>query len=195
MAAFRDPLNLNLDMDMVDDIDAVKGLLEYTDSVFTDVFNYWCDKLQASSQPIASWPGIVTPRRSHVPSNDFSCMISKEMFDEVFLSGIIRECENAEASIYHLDGPGALRHLDSLLEIESLNAIQWIWGAGNGRSSDWLEVFQKCQKAGKGLQINVEMDEIDVLMENLRPEGVWMRIATPSRDEAEFALERISKWT
>ncbi|MCK5845420.1 MAG: hypothetical protein KAG97_11975 [Victivallales bacterium] len=192
LAAFRDPLNLNLDM--MDERQSVKSLLKRTDEVFADVFNFWCDKLEAAGQPIGTWAGIVSPRKSHIPSNDFSCMISTEMFEEFFLSGIIKECENAEASIYHLDGPGALRHLDALLEINSLNAIQWVWGAGNGRVSDWLEVFQRCQNADKGLQITCQFEELDLLIENLRPEGVWLRVGIDTAELAEQVISKISKW-
>ena len=192
LAGFRDPLNLNFDL--IDNVDAVKSLLKYTDDVFEDVFNFWCDKLQSAGQAIGTWAGIATPKRSHVPSDDFSCMISNEMFNDIFLPGITRECDAAEASIYHLDGPDALRHLDSLLDISSLNAIQWIWGAGNGRASDWLEVFQRCQSAEKGLQITCAMDELDVMIENLKPEGVWLRLAIENEDDANLALKKISKW-
>ena len=52
-------------------------------------------------------------------------MVSKETFDDLFLPGIRQECRHAEASLYHLDGPNALTHLDSLLEIPELDAIQW----------------------------------------------------------------------
>ncbi len=28
-------------------------------------------------------------------------------------------------SPFHLDGPGALKHLDALLELDELDAVQW----------------------------------------------------------------------
>jgi hypothetical protein len=36
---------------------------------------------------------------------------------------------HVERTIYHLDGPGALRHLDRLLAIPELDCAQWIQGA------------------------------------------------------------------
>jgi hypothetical protein len=193
LASFRDPANLN--MDMLTAPEQVSSLLAYVNDVFIDVFNYYVDRLQAHGQAIASWPGIVSSRRWHVPSNDFSCMISKEMFDEVFLPGIVRECRNAEASIYHLDGPDALRHLDSLLEIKELNAIQWVYGAGRGGPLDWLHVYKRCQDAGKGLQIGVGMEELDTLMENLKPEGVWLSVGgVRNTEQADEVIRRVSRW-
>ncbi len=193
LTAFRDPLNLNIDM--IENLDHVKKLREYVDEVFVEVFNFFMDYLQDRRQAIATWAGPVSSRRWHVPSNDFSCMISREMFDEAFLPGIALECRNAEASIYHLDGPGALKHLDSLLEIPELNAIQWVYGAGNGRATDWLDVYRKCQAAGKGIQLHVGVDELDTIIAELRPEGAWLGVGVDSVDDAEEVLRRVSRWT
>jgi len=193
IAAFRDPLNLN--MDMIDCPDEVKKLRGYVDDVFEEVFRFYMDKLQGAGQAVSSWPGIVSLKRWHVPSNDFSCMISKQMFDDIFLPGIVRECRLAEASIYHLDGPQALTHLDSLLQIKELNVIQWVYGAGRGRASDWLPVYRKCQAAGKGIQLGVSPDELDTIMENLKPDGVWLRInGIEDEETAASIIRKVSKW-
>ena len=192
IAAFRDPQQLNIDM--IEALDDVKALLRYTNRVYFEIMDFYYTKFLAAGQAITSWPGIVSSRKWYVPSNDFSCMISKAMFDDAFLPGIIEECRHTEASIYHLDGPTALQHLDSLLAIPELNAIQWVYGAGHGRSSDWLPVYQKCQKAGKGIQLWAGTDELDTIMQNLKPNGVWLGVGVNSRDEAAEVLKRVAKW-
>jgi hypothetical protein len=122
-------------------------------------------------------------------------MISKEMYDEFFLPDIVAECRHMEATIYHLDGPDALRHLESLLEIKKLNAIQWVYGAGHGRASDWLDVYKKCQAAGKALQIEIEPDELETMLENLKPEGVNLGINNVTdSDTADALIKRLEKW-
>jgi gamma-glutamylcyclotransferase (GGCT)/AIG2-like uncharacterized protein YtfP len=193
LAAFRDPINLNLDM--IDAVDEVKSLLKYTDEVFLWVFEEFCRKLSGAGQAISCWPRIVSRLKWFVPSNDFSCMVSKAMFDDVFLPGIAESCRKVEASVYHLDGPGALQHLDSLLEIKELNAIQWVHGAGNGRPGDWLHVYKKCQAAGKGLHIYMDANDLDVIIENLKPEGLWLCIGgVKNKDESSNILKRLGKW-
>lgn len=193
IAAFRDPLEFN--MDMIERPDEVKKLLRYVTDVYFECIDYFFEKFATVQGAYSTWPGIVTTKRYYVPSNDFSIMISKEMFDDLFLPGIIEECEHMEANIYHLDGPGALRHLDSLLSIKSLNAIQWVYGAGNGRASDWLHVYKKCQAAGKGLQINLELDEIDLFMRELKPNGLWLAIhGVPDRETGEAILKKMMTW-
>ncbi|MCX5757659.1 MAG: trimethylamine corrinoid protein 2, partial [Candidatus Hydrogenedentes bacterium] len=83
----------------------------------------------------------------------------------------------------------------SLLGIKELNAIQWVFGAGNGIASDWIPVYQRCQAAGKGIQIFASADEVDFFASKLRPEGVWMGVSVRNREEAEVVLRRVSKWT
>jgi hypothetical protein len=192
IAAFRDPLNLNFDM--IEAKDDVVALLAKVTEVYFQVYDFYYNKFKANDQAITSWPGIVSSRKWYVPSNDFSCMVSKEMFDEVFLPGIIEECQFMEANIYHLDGPDALRHLDSLLDIKELNAIQWVYGAGNNRASDWIPVYKKIQAAGKGMQAWIEPDELDIFKRELKPEGVWLGVFVPDEDTANSVLKSVESW-
>jgi hypothetical protein len=193
IAALRDPVQLNYDM--IEHLAEVKRLLRYVTDLYLKVYDFYYDKLRAADQPISTWAGIVSNKKWLVPSNDFSCMISPNMFTDVFLESIVEECQHYEASLYHLDGPAALKHLDSLLGIRELRAIQWVYGAGNGRASDWLPVYRKCQAAGKGLEIHLEPDEIDLFMENLKPEGVCIHLGgVRDREEAEALIKKIAGW-
>jgi hypothetical protein len=194
IASLRDPHRLNLDM--IDFPEEVNKLQAYVTEVYKEVYDFFCDKLTAAGQLCCTWAGIVSTKRWYVPSVDFSCMISPKMFEETFLPGVVAECQHYEASVYHLDGPGAIKHLDALLDIEELNAIQWVWGAGQGRATDWMDIYIRCQKAGKGLQIGpVEPDELDTLMDTLRPEGVWLgMVGIEDQEEAKAVLRRASQW-
>jgi hypothetical protein len=53
------------------------------------VYDLFYDMLRAEGMPIATWTPAIHGGRYYVPSNGFSCMISKEMFREVFLPGIV----------------------------------------------------------------------------------------------------------
>lgn len=83
VAAFRDPLSLNIDM--IEAKEQVVQMLEEVARVYFQTFDHFYNKLTAAGQPMCSWAGIVSTKKWYVPSNDFSCMVSKEMFDEVFL--------------------------------------------------------------------------------------------------------------
>lgn len=57
-------------------------------------------------------------------------MISTQMYEELVVGELLEELDFLDASIYHLDGPDALKHLDRLLAIDKLKGIQWVYGAG-----------------------------------------------------------------
>lgn len=193
IAAWRDPENLAIDM--IENIDQVKKALGYIDQVYFEVYDDFYNLLKSHNQAFTNWAGHVSTKKWYVPSNDFSCMISKAMFDDVFLPGIAAECRFYEACIYHLDGPGALQHLDSLLSIKELSAIQWVYGAGHGRATDWLHVYKKVQAAGKGIQLWAQPEEIDTIMEHLRPEGVWLGVGdVESVEQGEAIIKKVSGW-
>jgi hypothetical protein len=123
-------------------------------------------------------------------------MISKKMFDEVFLPGIIEECQFLKRSIYHLDGPGALRHLDSILAIHELNALQFVPGDGNNLYARWVPVYQKAQAARKGVYVVCTVSELAHVMETLSPRGLYLIISGVStHDEAVSILKELETWT
>lgn len=170
-------------------------MLPYVTRTYFEVYDDFYNLLKANGQAINCWLGYVSTKKWYVPSNDFSCMVSKAMFDDMFLPDIDAECKFYEASIYHLDGPGALQHLDSLLAIPELNAIQWVYGAGRGRATDWLHVYKKIQAAGRGMQIWAQVEEVDTLMENLRPQGVWLGISgVRDAGHGQHLIEKVAKW-
>ncbi|HEY9162506.1 MAG TPA: hypothetical protein VIS94_15615 [Desulfomonilia bacterium] len=193
LAGFRGPSNLA--MDLYDNREQVKLALKKVTQDFFRLYDYYYDKLTKAHQPCTGWPGIVSTYKWHVPSNDFSYMISPKDFNEVFLEGLREENRYMEANVHHLDGPGCMRHLDSLLTIEELNMIQWVHGAGRGRASDYMDLYKKIQAAGKGIQLQeVEVDEVDILIAGLRPEGVWMHVNVADRDQAETVLKKFNRW-
>jgi hypothetical protein len=193
IAALREPQELAVDM--LTHRDEVKTLLRQLEADYFAIYDAFYDKLRAAGQPISTWTSLVSERKFYVPSNDFSIMISKDMFDDVFLPGIVRECQFLDRSIYHLDGPGALRHLDSLLDISELDALQWVAGAGNQGFHRWVDVYRRAQAAGKGIQVICTFDEIALVTQTLNPHGVFLSVSgVPSREAAEDMLCTLEKW-
>ena len=77
------------------------------------------------------WVNLWFPGKGYPVQNDFTCLISASMYGEFFLEELVNEINYLDYSIYHLDGPDALKHLDMILEIPRLNAVQWVPGAGS----------------------------------------------------------------
>jgi hypothetical protein len=193
IAALRDPQNLA--MDMIIHRDEVVALLGRIEADYFALYDRFYAKLRAAGQPITTWTRLVSDEKYYVPSNDFSCMVSQAMFDDVFLPGIVNECRFLTHSIYHLDGPGALQHLDSLLAIPDLNAVQWVFGAGNEGYARWVPVYRRIQAAGKGVQVICTYDEISAVIETLDPRGLYLTVSgVPSRDAGLAMLRDLEKW-
>jgi hypothetical protein len=183
-------------MDLITNKADVLSLLDRITADYFQVYDLFFGKLRAAGMPITSWTPLVSEGRYYIPSNDFSIMISKAMFNEVFLPGIIAECKFLDRSIYHLDGPGALRHLDALLEIPELNAVQWVFGAGNEGFTRWVDVYRRIQAAGKGIQVICEAHELDAIMETLSPKGMFLSISGVTDHQMGVdVLGNLQKWT
>jgi len=152
-------------------------------------------KEEGPDVPVAAWIPVVADRM-YVPSNDFSCMVSNAMFREFFLEGIAEECRFYTNSVYHLDGPGALRHLDDLLDIPELNAIQWVPGAGHTEPLQWMHVYKRVQAGGKSIMIyDVEPGHLDSLMDELSPEGLYLNInGVPDEETGKEVIKKLLKW-
>ena len=193
IAAFREPQRLAIDM--LEHYEEIRALLPRVTADYFRAYDMFYDKLRAAGQPISTWLTLVSDDKYYVPSNDFSIMISKRMFDDLFLPGIVEECRFLDRTIYHLDGPGALRHLDSILGIAELHALQFVPGAGNEGYARWVEVYQKAQAAGKGIEVFCTLDEVDHIMDTLDPRGLYLAVNDmPSRAAAEHLLHKLETW-
>jgi hypothetical protein len=109
------------------------------------------------------------------PACDFNFMIGPEEFQKICLPDIARQAATAGRAVFHLDGPGAARHIDALLELPELDAIQFTPGEGTPSALAWVEMFRKIQSRGKSVLIFAPQSETLKLCEELRPEGlaIW----------------------
>lgn len=194
IAAFRDPQELLIDT--IENPDAIRRLCDRITTDFLDVYDHFHALLSAAGMPSTTWLPATCKGKYHVPSNDFSCMISSDSFEELFIPGIIRECRHMDRCIYHLDGPQALRHLDRLLDIPEIHAIQWVAGAGHDYWADSIEVYRRIQSRNKALCLGLPVKDLPLLFETLDPEGVWISVwGVSNQEEAEAALREIARWT
>ncbi|HEY5584962.1 MAG TPA: trimethylamine corrinoid protein 2 [Ruminiclostridium sp.] len=174
---------------------------EYINKGALELFNGFrtvCDELYDIStkyqQGSSNWMGIWHPKKWYVTSCDFCCLISPNKFEELIIPELYEELDYLDASMFHLDGPGALKHLDRLLQIDKLNGIQWVYGDGQPTASHWLEVLRKIQNAGKMIQVSVAPEELDIMLESLNPEGVMFNVHAKNDEEAKQLEEKVLKF-
>lgn len=194
-AALRDPQELCLDC--ADDLEGVRLACDYvTQSSYALMYQDLWRRIEAAGQPATCWTPSLHAGRAYTTSCDFICMISPQMLQHAILPSIIWEMNYLERSIFHLDGPGALMHLDALLAQPRLNGVQWVYGAGHGPASNWIDVYRRIQAAGKCIQLICEdVRDARAVAEHLRPEGVWFCPGgVYARDEAEAFIRWAGRW-
>ena len=145
------------------------------------------------------WATMLSARPYFVLQNDFSAMISTDMYDEFYLPILQKECQMIDRTIYHLDGPGAVRHLDSILTVKQLDGVQWINGAGAPGLDQWPDIYRKIHKAGKLCQVFIngsnELHYIDYITDLLGTTKGLCFICSGHANEREMFEKYLIKYT
>ncbi|MEI6492633.1 MAG: hypothetical protein WCO94_08810 [Verrucomicrobiota bacterium] len=192
VADWRDPQELCFDI--IDDPEGVHEMLRIANENFLPTYDYFDEVLKAHGQLSVAWMGIPSRGKMHIPSCDFTSMVSNEVFDEFFLPSLLAEVRHMTDNVFHLDGKGLLRHLDRILEIPEIQAIQWVQGVGDDLPiMQWLPVIKKIQAAGKGVIVDLHPSELEPFIAETRPEGIYLCIAAEENLQPEI-LKRIEKW-
>ena len=140
-----------------------------------------------------AWMHLWSPRRHLQLQCDYSCMISPAMFEEFVLPELEETSAAFEHISYHLDGVEQLRHLDMILSVPGISNIQWTRVAGQPKTSANIEALIKIQKAGKGLVLFPDLDEVEFLLKNLDPRGVQMVIGGVKDHEEAADIEKLAR--
>jgi len=154
-------------LDVIASLRSTEGLLfdladvpEEVERVLWKVSDFWRQCYDELTPIIAArcrgtvpWAQSWSPRRTYMLQCDFCYMISPAMFERFVLPELTAVCDHLDDAFYHLDGPGAIPHLDMMLAIPSLKGIQWIPGAGNPEAAEWLDLLRRIRDAGKLCQV------------------------------------------
>jgi hypothetical protein len=145
-----------------------------------------------------AWMQTWAPGPSYQMSCDFSAVLSPKLFKEFIVPEIRQYLAVNEYSVYHWDGPDALKHLDALLAIPEIDAIQWTQGEGNPpvANSGWIPYYRRIQAAGKRLILPfVEINEVETLLAQLSSRGLLLVTRANSEEEARTLLQKVPGWT
>ena len=192
LVSMRGPQQLCFDaVERPEDIQrAVMELFDGFKTTYDELYQLTTKYQQGST----NWMGVWHPERWYVSSCDFAALISNDMFKELIMEELLAELDFLDASIFHLDGPDALRHLDTLLSIDRLKGIQWVYGAGNPTAAHWIDILKRIQSAGKMIHIDVVPDDLDLLLEQLKPEGVLYTMHVSSQEQAEAQIKKVNQY-
>jgi len=163
------------DLLCLDAIDRPELLCKHINALYPawhKAFAMLYDTVMGNGAGIIHWLGIWSNRPYMIPACDFNFMIGPEEFARICLPDIERQARTVGRAVFHLDGPGAARHIDALLEVDAIDAIQFTPGEGTPSTRPWIEMFRKILSKGRSVLIITPIDEVVGLCETLGPEGV-----------------------
>jgi len=203
LSSLRDPQRFCYDL-----IDESELMLDYVHQLDELYFKYY-DMFWNLSRPADKSSGysaftIWGPGRTAKVQCDFAAMMSPSQFRDFAQPSLRKQCQTLDHSLFHLDGTDALRHLDALLEIEELDALQWTAGYGKPGAWDecWDEIYRKAKDAGKSLWIIVggsTIDEVEArarrLTRKFGRDGLYLVILEVFPEaEARRLIKNSEKW-
>jgi len=156
--------------DLLDEPEAVEKRIKEIDQIYYEYFDRFYDIIKDHEGGNAYTVfQIWGPGRTVKLQCDFSAMMSPEDFRAYIQPSLRQQAEKADCVLYHLDGPDAIKHMDALMEIEGIDALQWTSGdAGpDGTLPDWDVIYDKAILAGKSIWVKVYSGEFEDWLKNV----------------------------
>lgn len=184
--------------DLIDSPELMKNYIEQIDDLYFCYYDkfYSIVKKEDGSCSYTAFD-IWGPGKTAKIQCDFSALMSPGQFEEFVVPSLRNQCKKLDFSLYHLDGPDAVKHLDALLKIDELDAVQWTPGAGNpdGANERWYPIYDEVKNAGKGLWISIYDGDVNTWSNSSRKfvdrygcDGVYMLFPAMDYADAERVL-------
>ena len=184
-------------LDTVMQPEVLEHQMQQINDIYFQVFDELYDIIREGDEMAFCYFSSWAPGKMSKLQSDISTMISIDDYRR-FVQPFIREqCQKIDYTLYHLDGVGAMHHLDALLEIKELNAIQWTPGVGEpqGGSPKWYDLYKKILAHGKSIMACwVTLDELRPLLDNIGGDGVHLEMDFHNEKEVEQAMRIIEEY-
>jgi len=179
--------------DVVDCPEVVREFELHIIQQWMNVYDVLYGITRENAEGSTNFMGVWGPGKCYITSNDFSYMISPEMYEEIFLPALLKQLDYLDQTIYHVDGEGAFRHVDLLCSIPKITGLQILPGAGKPSPLHYMEYLKKVQKAGKCLHISIPAEEVGIALDNLSSRGLIIQTGVSTPQEADDLVELCKK--
>lgn len=190
LSAARGPQNF-----MFDFYDSEDGVLRQTQNIlnaYDEIIESVARAGKMEERGYIGWAPTYSEEKFAVVQCDVSCMLSPEMVKKFAIPAIEYEVNHLKKCVYHYDGKEALGHIDDILAIKGIDVIQWVPGAGQPRSIEWMDLLKKIQAAGKGLWIyDWSAEEIVAHCKELKPEGLLFSLGVQTPKQADELIQKV----
>jgi hypothetical protein len=159
-------------MDMIDQPDTVKRWAGRLGEFHRQaVSSYRSVRAACGRREDVNWCGAWAPGDMDAIQCDVSVMLSPEMFREFALPEVEYEASFYDYTIWHLDGTGEFKHLDDILAIPNLHAIQYV-DEMRRDPIEFAEVWEKILRRGKSIIFNCDYHYAPALTKRLGSRGL-----------------------
>lgn len=181
--------------DVMDRPDQVRSADQYLMDLWCGAYDRFYEIIKDTAQSSTCWFGLWSPGKFYAAQNDFSYMISTEMFADLFLPTIEKQTDFLDHSVYHVDGIGAFKHVGVLCELPKLQALQILPGAGKPSPLHYMDILKQVQAAGKNLHITISASEVETALSELSAKGLFISTRCDTEQEAKDLLKKAEKWS
>ncbi len=184
--------------DLLDRPTCVTDRIEQINQAFFDAFDDFCRIAAHPDGSTVFWPfGLWSPGKVAKVQCDASAMLSPAMFRDFVAPALARQCEWLDHSMFHLDGSQCIVHLDALLEIEALDAVEWTPDPKVPPGGDpiWYDMYCRVLNAGKSVQvIQVQAEEVAPLLDTCGPKGVYLAMGDCGPGGPEEVIRTVERY-
>ncbi|MDR0219817.1 MAG: hypothetical protein LBI54_00240, partial [Lachnospiraceae bacterium] len=178
------------------------------DAEFLRYFFELRDLIAPSGLGYSNWIPVLGDEPWYPFQCDLSVMISPAMFERFVLPSLDKVSAAIGRGIYHLDGPGEINHLDMILSLKHINAVQWVPLPQQVPHQPWVMlqdyademsfgVYRRCLAAGKKVVLlNIDYKQAGPIFNAVGGDGVFIFTSCPTKKEAEalIATAHQQKW-
>lgn len=180
----------NLCFDLYEQREAVLLAAAQAVDAWEMVFSRMYDLVLGLGVGITQWVSCWADSPFTVPTCDFNALIGAADFKAVCMPSLKEQARRAGLCVFHLDGPDAARHAETLAEDPDITAVQYSPGAGTPSALAKLPMFRMFQKHKVPLFIECPFDEIKQLAQELDPRGCAIRVSgLESQKQAEALIQ------
>ena len=137
---------------------------------------------------VTQWVSCWAETPFTVPTCDFNALIGPQDFRDVCMPSLKDQARRAGLCVFHLDGPDAVRHAETLAEDPDITAVQYTPGAGTPSAVAMLPMLRMIQEHEVPLFVECPLEEVERLAQELNPSGLAIRTSGLSTPDAAEAL-------
>ena len=185
----------NMLVSMLDDPEYIDEAVAAIDRGWIEAYEMFDALISPHQNGSSCWLPLYHPGRTYPLQCDASVMISPQQFERFVLPSLHRQSKVLDDAIYHLDGDGEIVHLDSILSVPGVSAIEWIPVKYRIDDPIYFPMFQKIQESGRRLILRgVAKDKMEALLKNTDSSKLFLTTDAKSPGECDQILDNAIKW-